>query len=207
MRRQWHFTMKFTLDMTIEEPHMQSFRSLSNIYVQLDVIYTWRIKHPLATQYTWVNVVDGRMSAARLDRIYMSPKFRTIILARFIYPMGFTDHHVFIQVWRLTPTGTLMPSFYKTENFVRDFMISGLYGGVEIFNLCLWVNGGRCRKPKYSFFWQQYTAHCTAQYTSHSTIREKTTVYQIEQEIMSIQGGLMNHNVSEQERRLIERKR
>ena len=37
----------------------------------------WRMKHPSAKQFTWVKISDGRVSAARLDRLYMSASFTT----------------------------------------------------------------------------------------------------------------------------------
>lgn len=31
----------------------------------------WRIEHPVEKQYTWVQISDSRVSAARLDRIHV----------------------------------------------------------------------------------------------------------------------------------------
>ncbi|TWW77612.1 Transposon TX1 uncharacterized 149 kDa protein ORF 2 [Takifugu flavidus] len=42
---------------------------------ELGMVDVWRVKHPTIRQYTWVKVVDGVISAARLDRFYLSQGF------------------------------------------------------------------------------------------------------------------------------------
>ncbi|TWW77693.1 Transposon TX1 uncharacterized 149 kDa protein ORF 2 [Takifugu flavidus] len=48
---------------------------LSRLGAELGMVDVWRVKHPTSRQYTWVKVVDGVISAARLDRFYLSQGF------------------------------------------------------------------------------------------------------------------------------------
>lgn len=63
----WNCATDFTLDRIGREPHLQSAAVLSGLEAEL--------KHPLIKQYTWVKVVAGVISAARLDRFHMSHAF------------------------------------------------------------------------------------------------------------------------------------
>lgn len=65
-------TLDFIMDRIGEEPHLQSSQSLNTTITHLDLLDTWRVKHPQSRQYIWVRVSDNRVSAARLDRIYIS---------------------------------------------------------------------------------------------------------------------------------------
>ncbi len=53
------------------EPHMLSSTYLSRLVKDAELLDMWRIKHPFDKQYTWVKFLDNRVSAARLDRIYV----------------------------------------------------------------------------------------------------------------------------------------
>ena len=44
-------------------------------------------------QYTWVRVSNKRLSAARLDRIYIYQNLSSRLIHCHINPVGFTDHH------------------------------------------------------------------------------------------------------------------
>ena len=68
----WNCTTEFTLDRRGQEPHLRSSTTLSQITLESDVVDVWRLKHPQVRQYTWVRVVGGNMSVARLDRFYMT---------------------------------------------------------------------------------------------------------------------------------------
>jgi len=89
----WNSTENFTIDRTSEEPHLQSLSQLSNIIREFDLLDMWRIKHPQVRQYTWIKMTD-RVSAARLDRIYMSNHLSSRSIDCFIIPVGFTDLHL-----------------------------------------------------------------------------------------------------------------
>lgn len=68
----WNCTIEFTKDRSGEEPHLGSARALRDVVNKWDLIDTWRNKHPNTKQFSWVKVAGGRVSAARLDRIYVS---------------------------------------------------------------------------------------------------------------------------------------
>lgn len=84
----------FTIDRTNEETHFQSASQLSKLIKEIDLLYMWWIKHPQARQYTWIKMMDNRVSAARLDRIYVSNHFSSRIIDCLIIPVGFTDRHL-----------------------------------------------------------------------------------------------------------------
>lgn len=70
----WNCTECFNVDRNNVDPHMFYSRYLSRLVKEAELLYMWRIKHPLDKQYTWVNILDNRISAARLDRIYVLKK-------------------------------------------------------------------------------------------------------------------------------------
>lgn len=76
----WNCCTDFTLDRTGEEPHFQSSAVLSCVLKKTDLVDVWRMKHPSVRQYTWVKITDGRVSAARLDRFYVSGSFTTRVV-------------------------------------------------------------------------------------------------------------------------------
>ncbi len=45
-------------------------------------------------QYTWVKASHDHISAARLDRLYISKNYSNRVLKANIFPNGFTDHHL-----------------------------------------------------------------------------------------------------------------
>lgn len=59
------------------------------------VVDLWRVKRPHIKHYTWVKVVDGVVSAAMLDRFYMSHGIMC-----HMYPVGFTEHYL-VSSWFL----------------------------------------------------------------------------------------------------------
>ena len=91
----WNCTTDFTLDRTGQEPDLQSAAALARLEAELAVVDVWRVKHPHARQYTWVKVVNGLISAARMDWFYMLHSFSNRLLSSHTYPVGFTDHHLF----------------------------------------------------------------------------------------------------------------
>ena len=85
----WNCTTNFTLDRTGEEPHLQSSTILSQVISESGVVDVWRVKHPQVRQHTWVKVSDGNVSAARLDRVYMSQSFSNRLLNSYFLPSMF----------------------------------------------------------------------------------------------------------------------
>lgn len=98
-------TIDFTIDRIGEEPHPQSSQTLNTvIHLDLDLLDTFRVKHPQSRQFTWVRVRNNRVCAARLDRFYISKTLSPRLLQCNIYPVGFTDHHL-VTVELITSPG------------------------------------------------------------------------------------------------------
>ncbi|KAI4877209.1 hypothetical protein NFI96_028665 [Prochilodus magdalenae] len=90
----WNCTLDFVHDRNGEEPHPQSAAALGSIVSGFNLIDVWREKHPQVKQYTRVRVSEGRVSAARLDRFYVSCSVRHRNGQSGISPTGFSDHHL-----------------------------------------------------------------------------------------------------------------
>ncbi len=84
-----------TLDRNGEEPCPPSVTVLSNIIRDYDLIDVWREHHPMARQYTWVNISSDHISSARLDRFYISRSKNNSVKKSVMSPNGFKDHHLF----------------------------------------------------------------------------------------------------------------
>ncbi|CDQ66157.1 unnamed protein product [Oncorhynchus mykiss] len=104
----WNCTMDFTKDRNGEEPH--SVGVLRDILNQFDLVDVCRTKHPNTRQYTWVKVFCARVSAALLDRFYMSRNRSNRLLGATILLVGFSDHHITMARLSLTraPAGILL---------------------------------------------------------------------------------------------------
>ena len=108
-------TLDFTVDRTSEEPHPQSSQSLNSVIAHLDLLDTWRVKHPQSRQYTWVRVSNNRVSAARLDRIYISKSLSSRLVNSHISPVGFTDHH-YVSIDLVISPGERVKSYWSFNN-------------------------------------------------------------------------------------------
>lgn len=83
-----------TLDRIGQEPHQASSTLLRECLEEAHLQDVWRVKNPSIRQYTWVRMAGGGVSAARLDRIYLSAFFLNHVGNTRIHPVGFTDHHL-----------------------------------------------------------------------------------------------------------------
>lgn len=88
----WNCTLNALLDRSGEEPHFQSSTVLDNVIKTSNLTDIWRENNPSVKQYTWVKVSDGRISAARLDRLYLSNSMKSRIIHTATVPTSFTDH-------------------------------------------------------------------------------------------------------------------
>lgn len=99
----WNCTLDFILDRNGEEPHAQSASCLAGVLKRLSLSDVWR-EHNLSTkQYTWVKVNNERISAARLDRFYMSCNLKNRVI-----PNILSDHK------HITVGFTLSKSIHKS---------------------------------------------------------------------------------------------
>ena len=120
MAGDWNCTTDFTLDRTGQEPHLQSAAALAQLGAEEGVVDVWRVKHPSNRQYTWVKMVDGRVSAARLDRIYMSHSHSNRLLNSHIFPVGFTDHHLVTLDFHITQTSKCTSYWHFNVKLLQD---------------------------------------------------------------------------------------
>jgi len=185
----WNCTVDFNNDRLSEEPHLQSSRNLKSLLVQLDLIDAWRIKFPNERQYTWVKILDGRVSAARLDRFYLSHGLRSKLIESVIRPVGFSDHHL------ITVTISLMQNITRSQWHFNNKLLQDVTF-CENFKI-LWQKW----KEKRSLFeslnkwWEvgkaQIRIFCQ-QYTSFSSTMLKQAINEVEEAIKQIENGLLN---------------
>ena len=184
----WNCTLKFTMDRMNEEPHPLSSGALSRLVTRLDLVDVWRVKHPDVKQYTWVRVNDNRISAARLDRIYLSQSLSSRLTDSSICPVGFTDHHLTMANVSLSPGMRFKSYWHFNTKLLQDNAFCQSFGlfwtewrgrKTDFETLSQWWDVG---KAQIRLFCQQYTAFSTA--------RVKAAVQQLENDIKDLERGL-----------------
>lgn len=103
--RDFNCTLDFTVDRTGEEPHPQSSQCLNRIITQHNLKDSWRMKNSQSSQTS-----NSRVTAARLDRIYISSSVSSRLMHSNISPVGFTDHH-FISIDLVSSLGVRVNSY------------------------------------------------------------------------------------------------
>ncbi len=200
----WNCTTDFMLDRTGEEPHLLSSTSLAQVISESGLVDVWRVKHLRGRQYTWVKVSDGRVSAARLDRVYMSQSFANRLLNSNIHPVGFTDHHLVTLKVHVSPTISTRTYWHfnirllQDRDFCRKFEVFwGIWRGRkgEFTSLSQWWDVG---KAHIRVFCQQYT--------SHSTGRVRKVIENLENEIRNLENNLVSDSSSTDSERLQQRR-
>ncbi|KAL6484118.1 hypothetical protein MHYP_G00061630 [Metynnis hypsauchen] len=184
----WNCTTDFTLDRNGEEPHSGSAAELGGLLKECGFVDPWREFNTGVRQYTWVKVSERRVSAARLDRFYITKADRHRVLNAFMAPSGFSDHHAVILDVLLTRT-TNPRSYWRfnvkliqDEMFCRNFTV--FWEGwrmrkADFDNVALWWEVG---KTQIKSFCQLYSAHVA------SVV--KGTVWGLEREISLIEDEL-----------------
>ena len=131
------------------------------------------------------------MSAARLDRVYLSQSFSNRLLNSFIYPVGFSDHHLVTLDFHISPT-TKYSSYWRFN--IKLLQDSDFSQEFEIF-WGIW----RERKREFESLsqWEVGKAHIRIfcqQYTSHSTAIVKRVIGDLEEEIRDLENSLLTHS-------------
>ena len=116
-------------------------------------------------QYTWVKCTESRLSAARLDRLYISESVRNKVLKSEIQPVGFADHHLITLMLSLKDM-TRTKTYWKLNvKLLEDADLCVLFEtlweqwrGEKENNDCLSL-WWEVRKAKIRHFCQQYTAY------------------------------------------------
>ena len=189
----WNSTEDFTMDRNSEEPHLQSSRALSRIVTQLDIVDAWRLKHPNTRQYTWVKATSGRVSAARLDRFYISQTLVSSLVSSSIIPVGFTDHHLVTTDLFFSPGQKIHTYWHFNNKLLQDTTFCQSF---EQFWL-VWQSR-KSRFDSLGQWWEvgkaQLRVFCQ-QYTAHSTASIKAAVQQLEDSIKNIEAEInTNHD-------------
>ena len=169
-----------TLDRTGQELHPQSC-FLGQTVKEADLVDAWRRKHPSTRQYTWIKITDHRVSAARLDRFYISTPFSTCVTNCQIHPVGFTDHHLVLVVLLLSPARKAGNFWHFNVKLLND---SNFCGNFKLF----WANWGSKKElfPSLSQWWAVGKGQIrvfSQQYTSYSTENIKRAMEQLEADI------------------------
>lgn len=186
----WNCTENFTVDRNSEEPHFQSSSQLSKIIRETEFLDMWRIKNPQVRQYTWVKVVDDRVSAARLDRIYVSNDFSCRIVDCFIIPVGFTDHHLVSLNIIMSKCEKKSSYWHFNTRLLQDVLFCEHF---ETF----WQQWKMCKGSFESLkqWWEvgkiNIKLFCQ-QHTANSTNKIRETIQSIEKDISSIEVELIN---------------
>lgn len=200
----WNCTENSLVDRNTEEPHIQSSSCLLKIIRAADLLDIWRVKHPDVRQYTWVKVNSGRVSAARLDRIYVSTFLSSQITECSIIPMSFTDHKLVLTVIRLSQNSHKSSFWHFNVKLLQD----------NEFCKCFELFWQEWRKNKSSFenlrqWWDigkvNIKMFCL-QYTANSTKKLKETIKSVENEISSLERELINRYDSTLKNTLQEKK-
>uniref|UniRef100_A0A669BQM4 Reverse transcriptase domain-containing protein n=1 Tax=Oreochromis niloticus TaxID=8128 RepID=A0A669BQM4_ORENI len=181
----WNCCLDFTLDRTGAEPHLQSSSALSDVLRKINLVDAWRMKHPSSRQYTWVKVTDGRITAARLDRFYVSGSFTARIINCQCFPVVFTDHHLVLLELFLSTTS-------KSKSFWR-FNIKLLHDRTFCDNFRFFWDYWRSRKGDFDSltqWWEvgkaQIRVFCQ-QYSFLLTANIMRTVQGLEKEITHVE--------------------
>lgn len=84
-----------------------------------------------------MRVINNRVCAARLDRVYISLNLSSKLSRSSITPVGFTDHHCVCMDLIISP-GKRIKSYwhfnnnlYETASFLTRFSIFGSAGKIE----------------------------------------------------------------------------
>ncbi len=80
----WNCTLDFIIDRNGEEPHQMSAICLARLVNNFHLSDVWREKNPLVKQYSWVSFSYDTLSAARLDRFYLSHNMRNRTLIQLL---------------------------------------------------------------------------------------------------------------------------
>jgi len=79
-------------------------------------------------QYTWVKASHDHISAARLDRFYVSKKNSNRVLKANIFPNGFTDHHLCMIEMSLKKSQHCSYYWHFNLNLLHDSIFCEKFG-------------------------------------------------------------------------------
>ena len=89
-------TENAALDRNHAEPHPASQHVLRQLVFSHGLVDVWRRMNADCRQYTWSHLREGRISLARLDRVYVFKHNFNIFRMCKMIPTGFSDHSLLI---------------------------------------------------------------------------------------------------------------
>lgn len=177
-------TLDHTVDRNHEEPHRPSAEVFRKLIIYHDLVDVWREAFPDVKQYTWTKVNSNRVSAARLDRIYVQRSFCEKFIDSSIIPTPFSDHH-YVSVNITSAQSTFKCPYWRfsnrllqDENFVHSFSLfweRWRESKSQYKSLSQWWD---ISKVQVKMFCQKYTAH------NKNTLGSK--MRQFEQDILQL---------------------
>ena len=116
----WNCMVDFTIDRSGEEPHPPSAVCLARLLKEFDLLDVWRTKHRRVRQYTWLKISSNIISAARLDRFYVSSAFNNRVMECFITPVGLTNHNLVVLNASLASTQRNKTDWHFNTKLLKD---------------------------------------------------------------------------------------
>lgn len=146
---------------------------------------------------SWVKVSAGRVSAARLDIVYMSQSFTNRLMNSSIHPVRFTDHHLVTLDLHVSPTTKSSSHWHfnirllQDSDFCQKFkMLWGIWREKKSgFTSSQWWDVSKSRMQDFC-----------QQYTSHSTGRVRKVIEDLENEIRSLENTVLVHSSTDSQR-------
>jgi len=177
-------TLDHTVDRNHEEPHSPSADVFRNLIVYYDLVDVWREAFPDVKQYTWIKVSLNRVSAARLDRIYVQRTVCDKFFNSCITPTPFSDHH-YMSVNVTSAQSTFKCPYWRfsnkllqDHNFVHSFSLfweMWRESKSQYKSLSQWWD---ISKVQIKMFCQKYTAY------NKNTLENK--IRRLEQDILQL---------------------
>ncbi len=176
----WNCTLDFTLDRNGEEPNAQSATSLVGVIKKFNLSDVWREHNPFIKQYTWVKVCNERISAARLDRFYISGNLKNRVVSTEIIPNMLSDHKLIRVGFTLSKSTHKILVFWEAWQTEKSLFES----------IIQWWEVGKVHIRDFS---QKYSAY--------SSVVLKNTLKWLETEIVDIEMNMtVNDDVNLKER-------
>ena len=153
------------------------------------MVDNWRECNQGIRQYTWVKAAEGRISAARLDRIYTSRRLSNRVTNASIWPNGFSDHHLVTIDVNLDTVPNTSSFWHLNVKLLQDAKFSESFG----FFWERW-RGSKERLENRRQWWEVGKTHIRVfcqRYAASISGRVKAAVRKLEQEIGEIERPLL----------------
>ncbi len=202
----WNCTINLTIDRNTEEPHIQSSSALSNLIKEFQLLDMWRIKHPYDRQYTWIKTFN-RVTAARLDRFYVSKYFNSRVIECCICPVGFSDHHLIIMKMTMSNAPRKSAYWHFNVKLLQDTVFCDNFvffwdnwkkQKSSFENLKQWWDIG---KTQIKMFCLQYSVNCSSRIKNVIESLEKQ-INAMELQMVDAHNSVLHNDLQKKKREL-----